>query len=69
MVEHDYMDEAPAAGTQTEAWQFGYDACLANPLTMIDSLPGAGRTGLTDPILLRIRTRLLDLHKSRSHAA
>ena len=63
------MDEQPTAGTQTEEWQLGYDACLSDALRMIDSLRGAGHTGLSDPILLRIRTRLLDLHKSRSHAA
>ena len=64
----------PADSERTEEWRAGYEAGYTTALTdavgLIDSMHGHGRNSLVEPLLLRIRTRFLDLMTQRQrHAA
>ena len=63
--------ESPAnvALEQSAEWQAGYAAALGDAISVIDALRGPSQTNLSAPILLRIRTRVLDLCSSRKTTA
>lgn len=56
-----------------EGWQDGYDAgytaALSDAVGLIDAMHGHGRNSLVEPLLLRIRTRFLDLMVERLRRA
>jgi hypothetical protein len=50
------------------AWMDGYSAALADAIEMVDSLGGPSFANLSAPVLLRMKTRLIEM-RGRSAAA
>lgn len=44
-----------------EAWLNGYEAALADAISMVDAMGGPSFTNLSAPVLLRLKTRLVEM--------
>jgi hypothetical protein len=60
MVENSPLDGAGEISPDA-AWLDGYKAALADAIAMVDALGGPNFHNLSAPVLLRMKTRLIEL--------
>lgn len=60
MVQESVPIPVPAPGFDV-AWLEGYEAALADAIGIVDSLGGPSLSNLSAPVLLRMKTRLIEL--------
>ncbi len=61
-------DPIPAPVVHDASWMDGYSAALADAIEMVDALGGPSFANLSAPVLLRMKTRLIEM-QGRSAAA